>query len=71
MEVIFHNDQMLGDLRDLTVPIPMYALCHRQDNDTWWLWYHSWNNVTRDIESGARELPAVARTYQLLLGGIT
>jgi hypothetical protein len=73
METIFHNNE-IWDQREGVKPwnkqcdFPLCCLCHRADNDTWWMWYHSWNNVTEDINSGARELPPIAKTYLLLLG---
>lgn len=71
MYTIFHNNEIwaqdgLGS--DINVPIPMYALCHSTETGRWWMWYHSWNNVTEDIKSGGREFPPVACTYLLLLG---
>jgi hypothetical protein len=71
MYTIFHDNQIWGQVEngaDLKDPPPLYALCHSTRSGCWWMWYHSWNNVTDDIRSGGRELPPVARTYLLLLG---
>jgi hypothetical protein len=73
MFIVFHDgeiwDQYETPDQGRTDPIPIYALCYSDETGSWWMWYHSWNNITKDIETGGRELPPIAKAFLLIAEG--
>lgn len=51
LTTIFHNNEIWDQFTDpeesrqTKEDIPLYALAYKENTNTWWCWYHSWNYI--------------------------
>lgn len=69
MITVFYDNKIwetYGFAGPTRLPTPIYAMAYNDESQTWWMWYHSWNNITEDIKTGGRELPPIAQMFLLV-----